>query len=426
MATLQYDENGRVLFTKEMKEEYSVLIPGMAPYQFEYFEHILRSEGYKADLLRNTGKKPMELGMAYLNNDICIPAILIVGQFLDAIINGGYDHTKVAVIITQTGGGCIASNYISLIRKAFKTAGYAHVPIISFNIVGLEKNPGFSITPNMILKFITGLTMGDMLMQLYNETAPYEINRGETESVYQEVNHAISDYFNSPIWKSFLHPQKQFEYVVKRFSQIPVDKSIPKPKVAIVGEVYVQYSPLGNNNLEQILRDEGCEVEVPGFLNFFYYVVDSMIHDIEKYGGNGFIIPFCRLLGHYVDARRRRILKLLKKYGFSDFPNYWKLKKHSDTFLNQGMHVGEGWLLTAEMVEYIQQGTKNIICTQPFGCLPNHIAGKGMMKKIKSHYPDTNIVAIDYDTSATEINQRNRIKLVVNNAKRAMDTRRGF
>ena len=421
MATLVYDDTGRLLFTEEMKQEYKILIPSMAPYHFEYFVEILKSEGYDAEVLSNTNFDVIHEGMKYSHNDICVPAMLVIGQFIDAMKRGDYDTNKVALIITQTGGGCRASNYVSLIRKAFHQAGYDHIPIVSVNAVGLEPNPGFKITKRILLKLINALTMGDLLMQLYNETAPYEIHKGDTERVYQEVNKFLDAYFYLPTHKVFYHPKRLFERVVKRFSEIPVDRSVPKPKVGIVGEIYVKYSPLGNNDLEQLLRDEGCEVITPNILDFFQYTFDSSRHDILQYGGRKIIAHIYRFLIWFIEFRRNRVRRLLKKYGFREFTSFYELKAMGKDILNHGMHVGEGWLLTAEMIELIQIGAPNIVCTQPFGCLPNHIAGKGMFKKIKQAYPQSNIVAIDYDTSATEINQRNRIKLMISNAQRNLN-----
>lgn len=418
MAELVYDETGRLLFTKEMKHEYKLLIPSMAPYHFEYFVHILKSEGYDAEVLKNTSFDVIHEGMKYSHNDICVPSMLVIGQFIDAIKNGEYDVHKVALMMTQTGGGCRASNYVSLFRKALKRAGLEFIPIISVNAGNLEKNPGFSITKTVLMKLITGLAMGDMLMQVYNEVAPYEIDKGETERVYKEVNRYLDEYFYLPGRRVFYHPHRLFKRVIKRFSEIEVDRTVPKPKVGIVGEIYVKYSPLGNNDLEQTLRDEGCEVITPNILDFFQYTFDSSRHDIYKYGGNKHIARIYRLLIWFIEYRRNKVRRLLKKYGFRPFISYYELRKMGTDMLDHAMHVGEGWLLTAEMIELIHLGAPNIVCTQPFGCLPNHIAGKGMFKKIKNVYPNSNIVAIDYDTSATEINQLNRIKLMISNAKR--------
>lgn len=418
MAELTYDEKGRLLFTEEMRKEYKILIPAMAPYHFEYFVHMLKSEGYDAEVLKNTSFDVIHEGMKYSHNDICVPAMLVIGQFIDAIKNGDYDVNRVALIITQTGGGCRASNYLALIRKAFKNAGYEYIPIISVNAVGLEKNPGFKITTNILLKLVTGLMMGDLLMQLYNEVIPYEVNKGETKRVYLEVNKYLDEYFYLPSRKVFYHPTKLFEKVVKRFSEIEVDRSVKKPKVGIVGEIYVKYSPLGNNNLEARLRKEGCEVITPNLLDFFQYTFDSSRHDIYKYGGRKVVAEIYRFLIWFIEYRRNKVRRQCKKYGFRVFTKYYDLRKMAKDYMPHAMHVGEGWLLTAEMIELIHIGSPNIVCTQPFGCLPNHIAGKAMISKLRRNYPKSNIVAIDYDTSATEINQLNRIKLMISNAEK--------
>ena len=391
MTKLVFEE-GRVLFTEEMKKDYKILIPSMAPYHFEYFVHMLKSEGYNAEVLKNSNFDVIHEGMKYSHNDICVPAMLVIGQFIDAMKNSGYDIHKVALIITQTGGGCRASNYVSLIRKAFKQAGYEFIPIISVNAGGLEKNPGFSITPTVLMKLITGLLMGDMLMQLYNEVAPYEVNEGDTEKAYQEINEDLNKYFYKPASRVFYHPNKIFDKVAKRFSEVEVDRTIKKPKVGIVGEIYVKYSPLGNNDLEKTLRNEGCEVITPNIMDFFLYTFDSTVHDALKYGGSRKTVWIYKFLINFIEYRRNKVRKVVKKYGFRDFTKYKDLRKMADRYIDRGMHVGEGWLLTAEMVELIHMGAPNIVCTQPFGCLPNHIAGKGMIKRIKKNHPESNIV----------------------------------
>jgi predicted nucleotide-binding protein (sugar kinase/HSP70/actin superfamily) len=417
MAELIYDETGRLLFTKEMKKEYTLLIPYMAPYHFGNFVPMFESEGYKAEVLQNVNFDVIHEGMKYSHNDICVPAMLVIGQFIDAMKSGNYDLHKVAMIITQTGGGCRASNYVSLIRKSFKKAGYDFIPVIGLSAMGLEKNPGFKFTTRMLFKMTTAIIMGDMVMSAYNETAPYEITKGDTEAAYEEVNEYLHEYFNYPIQKVFYHPNKLFDKVLQRFSEVEVDKTIKKPRVGIVGEIYVKYSPLGNNNLEETLRIEGCEALTPSMMDFFQYTFDSSKHDIYKYGGKRIVAFMYHQLNKFIEFRKNKVRKVQKKYGFRELTDYFQLRKLTKNYLSRAMHVGEGWLLTAEMVELIEMGVPNIVCTQPFGCLPNHIAGKGMIKKLKHNFPESNIVSIDYDTSATEINQLNRIKLMISNAK---------
>ncbi|MCD6482343.1 MAG: 2-hydroxyacyl-CoA dehydratase [Candidatus Izimaplasma sp.] len=417
MAKLIYEDE-RVIFTKEMKKEYTILIPSMAPYHFNFFIDILESEGYKAEILQNHSFDLINEGMKYSHNDICVPAMLVIGQFIDAIKTGGYDLSKLAVMISQTGGGCRASNYINLIRKAFKKANYEYIPIISFNSAGLEKNPGFKITTRMTFKLTNALIFGDILMQVVNETIPYEINKGETMEVYHEMHKLLGKSLRYNDVRAWIQPKKLIKHVIKRFSEIKVDKSIRKPKVGVVGEIYVKYSPLGNNDLEKVLRNEGCEVITPNIFDFFLYTFDSTVHDIKKYGGSK-IVQFTNYITvEFVEKRKKVVAKLLDKYGFVKPIPYRELKKLAKGFIGYGTHVGEGWLLTAEMVHLIHSDVPNIVCTQPFGCMPNHIAGKGMIKRIKDNLPESNIVTIDYDTSATEINQLNRIRLMIANARK--------
>ncbi len=419
MAKLIY-EDSRVLFTKEMKKEYLILIPSMAPYHFDFFTDILGSEGYKAEILQNHSFDLINEGMKYSHNDICVPAMLVIGQFIDAIKTGGYDIHKIAVMISQTGGGCRASNYINLIRKAFLKANYGFIPIISFNSVGLERNPGFKITTRMTFKLTNALIFGDILMQVVNEIIPYEINKGETMEVYKEMHNLLTKSFRYNDIRAWNQPKKLIDKVVKRFSEIKTDKTIKKPKVGVVGEIYVKYSPLGNNNLEQVLRDEGCEVITPSIFDFFLYTFDSIVHDINKYGGSKKSKFKNYITVEFVEKRKKVVAEILDKYGFTKPIPYRELKKLAKGFIGYGTHVGEGWLLTAEMVHLIHNDIPNIVCTQPFGCLPNHIAGKGMLKRIRDNFPESNIVTIDYDTSATEINQLNRIRLMISNAKKNM------
>jgi len=419
MAKLVYDDE-RIIFTKEMKKEYTILIPSMAPYHFDFFIDILESEGYQAEILQNNNFDLINEGMKYSHNDICVPAMLVIGQFIDAIKTGGYDLTKIAVMISQTGGGCRASNYINLIRIAFKKANYEYIPIISFNSAGLESNPGFKISTRMTFKLTNSLIFGDILMQIVNETIPYEINQGETLQVYQEMHKLLAKSLRYNDIRAWILPKKLIDTAVKRFSEIPTDKKVRKPKVGVVGEIYVKYSPLGNNDLENVLRNEGCEVITPSIFDFFLYTFDSTVYDIKRYGGSK-IAQFTNYITvEFVERRKRIVADILDKYAFIKPIPYRELKKLAKGFIGYGTHVGEGWLLTAEMVHLIHNDIPNIVCTQPFGCMPNHIAGKGMIKRIKDNFPESNIVTIDYDTSATEINQLNRIRLMVANAKKNM------
>ncbi len=417
MAKLEYDENGRLLFTKEMQQEYTILAPQMAAYHFEFFESIFKAEGYKFKVLKTANHQLIHEGMKYVHNDTCVPALFVIGQFIDAIKNGGYDDKKVALMITQTGGGCRASNYIHLLRKALKKCGYEHVPVVSFNVSNLEENPGFKLDIKLTLKLMYSAIVGDVLMQLANEVVPYEINKGDTDTLLEKWNEKLRQEFSKPKvkWKIM---KKQIALLVKDFEAIPVDKSVKKPKIGVVGEIYVKFSPLGNNNLEQFLKDQGCEVVVPSLMDFVMYTVSSMVYDIDNYGGSKIKKAVLKYVNKNIEKKRDFIRKQLLKTKFHVPIRFEDLKELAKGYTSQGNHMGEGWLLTAEMVELIKMGVPNIVCTQPFGCLPNHISGKGMMKRLKEVYPDSNIVPIDFDTSASEINQVNRIKLMIANAER--------
>ncbi len=414
-------EDGRLVFTEAMRKTYTILVPQMAPYHFEYFVAACNSEGYRAELLKTTDYDLIHEGMKYSHNDICVPAMLVIGQFIDAIKKRGIDKDKVALVITQTGGGCRASNYIALLRKALKKANLAYVPVISLNAGGLEKNPGFKVGPRLLHKLHDAMLFGDLMMTLVNQTRPYEENAGETDALRQTIDRELEGYFQHKSLFSWRRQKRISRNMIKRFKRIPTDRKIKKPKVGIVGEIYVKYSPLGNNHLETTLEQEGCEVVVPPLYDFFLYTFDSRAYDITQYGGPKKERFLLKAFIWYVEIRRQKIRKMLKRAGFEPGVTYKKLKSLAKGFINHGTHTGEGWLLTAEMVDLIKHGAPNIVCTQPFGCLPNHIAGKGMIKKLKKHYPLSNIVAIDYDTSASKINQLNRINLMVSNAFRMLE-----
>ncbi len=420
MAELLY-ENERLVFTAEMREEYTILVPQMAPYHFDFVVDAFTSEGYQAELLKTTDYDLIHEGMKYAHNDICVPAMLVIGQFIDAIKKRELKDDKVALIITQTGGGCRASNYIALLRKALIKAGFPHVPVISLNAGGLEKNPGFRLTPRLLHKVHDAMLFGDLVMTVINQTRPYEKQVGATDQVHEQVKRWLEQYFQHRRFITWRRHKRMSKRIVKAFAGVSVDRTLIKPKVGIVGEIYVKYSPLGNNHLEATLEKEGCEVITPPLYDFFLYSFDSRAHDIARYGGPRFEKITLRLLVRYVEWRRRKVRTLLKRYGFAPGISYKALKQLVDGIIDVGTHIGEGWLLTAEMIDLIHHGAPNIVCTQPFGCLPNHIAGKGMFKKLKKHFPESNIVAIDFDTSASKINQLNRINLMVSNAFRNLE-----
>ncbi len=417
MAQLIYDESGRLLFTKEMKEEYTLLMPQMLPVHFGMMRKMLECEGYKVDMLTTNHRGIVDEGLKYVHNDTCYPALLVIGQLMDAVKNGGYDPHKVALLITQTGGGCRASNYIHLLRKALEKADMAYIPVVSVNFSGLEKNPGFSVPPRLLLKLVYGMLYGDLLMNVANQVRPYEVNPGQTGRTVELWSQRLVDGFQHGKGTSRGQMRAIFDEICADFAAIPVEGG-PKIRVGVVGEIYVKFAPLGNNNLEQFLLSEGAEPVVPGLIDFILYCIYSRIVDVDLYGGSRLVKLVAGTLLKYVEGCQKDMIAALERSGRFRAPGTFKqLHDMVGGYLGKGNKMGEGWLLTAEMLELIHSGTPNIVCTQPSGCLPNHIVGKGMIRKLKDEYPHSNIVAIDYDPGATKINQENRIKLMLANAR---------
>lgn len=416
MAKLEYDKTGRLLFTKEMKEEYTILLPMMAPIHFNMIRNVFTHYGYKTVLLDTEGPEIAQVGLKYVHNDTCYPALLVIGQFIHALQSGKYDVNKTALMITQTGGGCRASNYIHLLRKALKKSGFENVPVISLNLSGLEKNSGFSLTIPMIRRMAAGLVYGDSLMLLRNQIQPYEVNKGESQRLVDKWVAELSEEFANGRGFAAKTIDENLDKIARSFTEIKVDK-IPKVKVGVVGEIYVKYASLGNNNLEKFLAEQGCEVNLPGLMGFMLFKVDNRLEDIKLYGGNKVVYKVIEVLKNYLTKLETSLIESVKRYGFVTPSSYEHTKSLVEGVIGYGSKMGEGWLLTAEMLELTEAGYGNIVCTQPFGCLPNHINGKGMMRKIKSIDDRANIVAIDYDPGAPRVNQENRIKLMLAVAK---------
>ena len=407
----------RVEFTKDMMD-YTILAPNMLEIHFNLLINIFGQYGYKTELLKNDGRTVIDEGLKYVHNDTCYPALLVIGQLIDALNTGKYDPDKTALLITQSGGGCRASNYIHLLRKALKKAGYPQVPVISLNLSGLEKNSGFKIRLSMALKMLSAVIYGDLIMLLKNQVEPYEVNKGDAERLTQKWIDDLSAEMQKGKGYSFSEIKKTLPKITESFSKIPLDKSITKTKVGVVGEIYVKYSPLANNHLEEFLFGQDCEVMVPGLLGFINFKVDNRLEDIKLYGGNPFKKIAMRIAMWYLSKIEKNLLDAAGAYGDFNVPApYAHIKEICTKIIGPGCKMGEGWLLTAEMMELIESGYGNIVCAQPFGCLPNHIVGKGMIRKLKEMYPQSNIVPIDYDPGATKVNQENRIKLMLAIAK---------
>ena len=412
-------------FTSDMMKKYTILIPDMVHIHFRILENVFKSYGYNVKILDNMGPQVAEEGLKYVHNDTCYPALLVIGQMIDALNSGQYDLNNTALMITQTGGGCRASNYINLLRKALRKAGYENIPVISLNISGLEKDCSFKFTLPMIVKLISALSYGDLLMLLHNQTEPYEVEKGASQRIVDKWVKKLSAQLIAGKGWSRKAMQVNMRAILADYAAIKRELT-PKVKVGVVGEIYVKYSPLANNQLEAFLRSQDCEVNVPGILGFVFFKVDNRIEDIKLYGGNPIKKAACEGLMKILENNESMMLGCLAEYPQFHAPcSYQELKKMVDGVIGYGAKMGEGWLLTAEMVELIHSGYGNIVCAQPFGCLPNHIVGKGMIRRLRQLYPKSNIVPIDYDPGATRVNQENRIKLMLAVAKENLDAECG-
>lgn len=403
-------------FTASMRKTHTILIPSMLKFHFPMMVNVLKSCGYKAEILTNEGSEVATEGLKYVHNDTCYPALLVIGQFIDAL-NNRDDLHNVVLLITQTGGGCRASNYIHLLRKALILAGYEYIPVVSLNASNLEKDSGLKLTFPLIKKLVAAMTYGDFLMYLYNKSRSYETKVDASLNVANHWVDLLASQMNDNKGISFRAMKKNLKLIAMDFDSIDLDLSQAKPKFGVVGEIYIKYAPLGNNHLEDFLVSEGAEVMVPGLYGFILYCVQNQVYDQEIYGRKRFMAFASKLLLWYLAKREKAMIKAIKKTKFTPMKLFSHTKELSEGVLSHGTKMGEGWLLTAEMMELIEIGYGNIVCAQPFGCLPNHICGKGVMKTIKHIRPDANIVAIDYDPSATAVNQENRIKLTMAIAK---------
>ena len=404
------------IFTKDMRDEYTILIPQMAPVHFELLEAAVRSCGYKVELLRNCTNHTVETGLKYVNNDACYPSILVTGQMIEALESGKYDLNKTALIMSQTGGGCRATNYIGFIRKALKDAGFENVPVISFNVVGMEKMPGFKITLPLIEKLLKMVVYADLLQKMLTKNRAYEVHKGESQKLFDEWMEKCKKLLDKSSLKEF---KKSIYDIVDDFEKIELDTSIQKPKVGIVGEVLIKYHPFGNNFVADKLEEEGAEVVLPDFMGFVKFIATHKITFNQLIKTDKLKAKLFKTAIKLIDILEKdeRIALSHSKKEYLQPCDIWELEDKVRNILSIGNQTGEGWFLTAEMVEYIEHGIPNIVCVQPFACLPNHVVGKGVIKTIRNTYPDANISPIDYDPGASEANQTNRIKLLMTVAK---------
>ena len=415
--TTKHYEPKRIPFTKEMKDQkYTVLIPQMIPIHFELLESAINSCGYNMVLLRDCSQHTVETGLKYVNNDACYPSILTTGQFIEALQSGKYDTNRTALIMSQTGGGCRATNYIGFIRKALKDAGFENVPIISFNVVGMEKSSGFKITIPLAINLIKAVFYGDLLQKLLLKNRAYEKNKGETIKLYNKWLEKCKQLVSKSTEKQF---KNSIYEMVEDFEKIELDTTKNKPKVGIVGEVLIKYHPYGNNHIIEALEREGMEVISPDFMGFIKFIATHKITNNILLNRDKGLSRIFRTVIKLIEFQEKNIINALKK-SKKDYllpVNIYELEDKVKNILSIGNQTGEGWFLTAEMIEYIEHDIPNIVCVQPFACLPNHVVGKGVIKSIRQAYPNANISPIDYDPGASETNQTNRLKLLTTVAK---------
>ncbi len=404
------------LFERGMKNDYTILVPQMAPIHFELLQEVLKKYGYHVKLLRECTEHTVEVGLKYVNNDACYPSILTTGQMIEALESGEYDINKTALIMSQTGGGCRATNYIAFIRKALRDAGFANVPVISFNFAGMEKMPGFKITLPMADKLLKSVVYGDLLQKLLLKNRAYEVHKGDSESLYQVWLEKSKKIIMNGTMKEF---RRGIFDMVEDFEKIEVNMHEKKPRVGIVGEILIKYHPFGNNHIIEKLEAEGAEVTMPDLMGFVKYDCTGNItwsKLISSSKSKAQIFKMALVVINRFEKDAKQALSKSKK-GYLLPIEIWELSEKVDKVLSLGNQTGEGWFLTAEMIEYIEHGIPNVVCVQPFACLPNHVVGKGMIKKIREKYPEANIVPVDYDPGASEANQTNRLKLMMTVAK---------
>ncbi len=407
----------KALYTKEMKGVYTILAPQMSPIHFNILQPAFNTSGYNLEILQNDSKQAVDVGLKYVNNDACYPSLMVVGQIMEALLSGKYDLNKTAVLCTQTGGGCRASNYIGFIRRALKKAGMSQVPVISLNLSGLEENPGFKLDVSTAIRAVYAAAFGDILMKCIYRMRPYEKVKGTTNRLHKKWEQICIDYVSAPK-VSFRRFNAICRTMIHDFDRIPITDE-KKPRVGIVGEILVKFLPAANNHLAELLEKEGAEAVCPDLIDFFMYSFYNANFKAKHLGGSKKTALLCNAGIQAVNMVRYAANKEFEKSEhFTPSANIKDLAKYASPIVSVGNQTGEGWFLTGEMMELIHGGVENIVCTQPFGCLPNHIVGKGVIKAIRKEYPKANIVAIDFDPGASEVNQLNRIKLMLSTANK--------
>ena len=409
----------RVLFTKEMKKNYTILCPQMSPIHFDLLETALRSSGYNVEIMKES-RTAVDVGLKYVNNDACYPSLIVVGQIMDALLSGRYDLNHVAIFMTQTGGGCRASNYVGFIRRALEKAGMAQIPVVSLNLSKLEANPGMTYTPALAIRAVQAIVYGDIFMRTVYRMRPYEKVPGSVNAMHEKWKRICNnDLKRAPSMTRFNHIIKD---MIRDFDNIPIHEDKVIPRVGIVGEILVKFLPQANNHLVELLEREGAEAVMPDMLDFFLYCFYNSNFKAEKLGTSSAAARMCNIGIAALEYMRKAARKAFaQSKHFTPPADIRDLAKYADPLVSIGNQTGEGWFLTGEIMELIHSGVNNVVCTQPFGCLPNHIVGKGVIKEIRHQYPESNIIAVDYDPGASEVNQLNRIKLMLATAQSNLD-----
>ena len=407
----------KAVFTPEMKKDYTILCPQMSPIHFDLLVPAFKTCGYNMELLHNDGREAVDVGLKYVNNDACYPSLMVVGQIMDAVLSGKYDLSKTAIIMTQTGGGCRATNYVGFIRRALEKAGHPEIPVISLNVSGLEKQPGFQITLPLLTKGMYGIVFGDIFMRCLYRMRPYEATPGSANAMHEKWKQKCIEFLTlkNPTYFGFT---KLCRDIIADFDQLPI-LDIQKPRVGIVGEILVKFMPAANNYLVELLESEGAEAVVPDLLDFLFYCFYNSNFKAKELGMSKRTAFLCNSgikLLEFIRSTSRK--EFAKSKHFSTPADIRELANYAQPIVSLGNQTGEGWFLTGEMMELIHEDVNNIVCIQPFGCLPNHVVGKGVIKEIRRQYPIANIVAIDYDPGASEVNQLNRIKLMLSTAQK--------
>ena len=406
------------VFTKEMRKDYTILCPQMSPVHFSLLEAAFNANGYHLEVLPNDNKHAVDVGLKYVNNDACYPSLIVVGQLMSAVMSGNYDMNKTAILISQTGGGCRASNYIGFIRRALEKAGYPNVPVISINLSGLESNPGFKLTPSLIQHGLYALEFGDIFLRCLYRTRPYEAVKGSANALHEKWKKEVISFITQDKLLSHRKFKQMCRQIIRDFDNLDrVD--VKKPRVGVVGEILVKFHPAANNDLVGLLESEGAEAVVPDLTDFLLYCFYNTGFKADNLGFSKKSKRIGRLGINFFEWLRSAARDEFEKSKHFDPPAHIDdLANYARDIVSEGNQTGEGWFLTGEMMELIHSGTPNIVCTQPFACLPNHVVGKGVIKELRHRFPESNIVAIDYDPGASEVNQLNRIKLMLSTANK--------